>query len=70
MRPQAADARSARREPIGKYFVQVCTTTPCILRRGNEILKTVQQHVGGLHVGDTAQDGKFTRGGSRMSGCM
>ena len=57
---QAADALSARREPIGKYFVQVCTTTPCMLRGGNEILKTVQQHLGGLHVGDTTKDGKFT----------
>ena len=57
---QAADARSARREPIGKYFVQICTTTLCILRGGNEILKTVQQHLGGLHVGDTAKDVKFT----------
>ena len=57
---QAAEACSVRREPIGKYFVQVCTTTPCMLRGGNEILKNVQQHLGGLHVGDTTKDGKFT----------
>ena len=60
VRSQAAEALSDRREPIGKYFVQVCTTTPCMIRGGNEILKTVQQHLGGLHVGDTTKDGKFT----------
>jgi NADH dehydrogenase (ubiquinone) flavoprotein 2 len=31
-----------------------------MLRGGNEILKTVQEHLGGLHVGDTTTDGKFT----------
>lgn len=31
-----------------------------MLRGGNEILKTVQEHLGGLHVGDTTKDGKFT----------
>jgi len=31
-----------------------------MLRGGNEILKTVQDHLGGLHVGDTTKDGKFT----------
>ena len=31
-----------------------------MLRGGNEVLKTVQEHLGGLHVGDTTKDGKFT----------
>ena len=31
-----------------------------MIRGGNEILKTVQEHLGGLHVGDTTKDGKFT----------
>ena len=53
---QAAEACSASREPIGKYFVQVCTTTPCMLRGGIEILKNAQQHLGGLHVGDSTKD--------------
>ena len=57
---QVADARSARRETIGKYFVQVCATTPCMLCGGHETLKTVQQYLGGLHVEDITEDGKFT----------
>ncbi|KAG8831368.1 hypothetical protein FRC17_003249 [Serendipita sp. 399] len=48
------------REPIGKNFVQVCTTTPCMLRGAYDILDTVKEHLGGIHVGDTTKDGKFT----------
>ena len=57
---QAAEACSACREPIGKHFVQVCTTTRCMLRGRNEVLKTAQQHLGGLRVEETTKDGKFT----------
>ena len=57
---QAADVYSVCREPISKYVVQVCTTTSYMLRGGDEILKTVQQRLGGLHVGDTTKDGEFT----------
>ena len=31
--------------PVGKYFVQVCTTTPCLLRGANEIVKTCQKKI-------------------------
>jgi NADH dehydrogenase (ubiquinone) flavoprotein 2 len=48
------------REPIGQNFVQVCTTTPCMLRGAYDILHTVQDHLGGIHVGDTTKDSKFT----------
>ncbi|CAE7227448.1 unnamed protein product [Rhizoctonia solani] len=48
------------REPIGTNFIQVCTTTPCMLRGSTEILETVQSHLGGIKVGDTTKDGKFT----------
>ncbi|QRV86212.1 NADH dehydrogenase (ubiquinone) flavoprotein 2 [Ceratobasidium sp. AG-Ba] len=48
------------REPIGVNFVQVCTTTPCMLRGAYDILETVQSHLGGIKVGDTTKDGKFT----------
>ena len=47
-------------EPIGENFVQVCTTTPCMLRGSTEILNTVCQHLGGIKPGDTTKDGKFT----------
>ncbi|KAG8895116.1 hypothetical protein FRB99_000760 [Tulasnella sp. 403] len=48
------------REPIGTNLVQVCTTTPCMLRGGNEILKTCQEHLGNIKPGATTADGKFT----------
>ena len=31
--------------PVGKYFVQVCTTTPCLLRGANEIVKVCQNKI-------------------------
>jgi len=48
------------REPIGANFVQVCTTTPCMLRGSTEILNTACSHLGDIKPGDTTKDGKFT----------
>jgi len=48
------------REPIGDHFVQVCTTTPCMLRGSTEILNTICNHLGDIKPGDTTKDGKFT----------
>ena len=31
--------------PVGKYFVQVCTTSPCLLRGANEIIKACQKKI-------------------------
>jgi len=31
--------------PVGKYFVQVCTTSPCLLRGANEITKVCQNKI-------------------------
>ncbi|KAK7015026.1 thioredoxin-like [2Fe-2S] ferredoxin-domain-containing protein [Favolaschia claudopus] len=47
------------REPIGTNFVQVCTTTPCMLRGSTDILNTTCSHLG-LKPGETTKDGKFT----------
>jgi NADH dehydrogenase (ubiquinone) flavoprotein 2 len=47
-------------EPIGANFVQVCTTTPCMLRGSTEILNTACSHLGGIKPGETTKDGKFT----------
>ncbi|KAF9999346.1 hypothetical protein BGZ65_005268 [Modicella reniformis] len=47
------------REPVGKYFLQLCTTTPCQLCGSTEILKTIESHLG-IQVGETTKDGKFT----------
>ncbi|EMD34522.1 hypothetical protein CERSUDRAFT_55069 [Gelatoporia subvermispora B] len=48
------------RSPIGEHFVQVCTTTPCMLRGSYDILDTICSHLGGIKPGDTTKDGKFT----------
>lgn len=48
------------REPIGEHFVQVCTTTPCMLQGAYDILNTVCEHLGGIKPGQTTEDGKFT----------
>lgn len=36
------------REPIGKYFVQICTTTPCILGGcgSDAILEAITKNIG------------------------
>ena len=31
--------------PVGKYFVQVCTTTPCLLRGADKIVKVCKQKI-------------------------
>ena len=46
-------------KPIGKYFVQVCTTTPCALRGCERILETCREELG-IEVGETTLDNKFT----------
>lgn len=48
------------REPIGEHFVQVCTTTPCMLRGSTDILNATCNHLGGIKPGETTKDGKFT----------
>nr|CAG8641642.1 2893_t:CDS:2 [Entrophospora candida] len=47
------------REPVGKYFLQLCTTTPCELCGANEILKTIEDHLK-IKVGETTSDKLFT----------
>jgi len=48
------------REPVGDNFVQVCTTTPCMLRGSEAILQTTLDHLGLKKPGETTKDGKFT----------
>lgn len=34
------------REPVGKYFIQICTTTPCMLCNSDSILETIKNKLG------------------------
>ena len=31
--------------PVGKYFIQVCTTTPCLIRGANKIVKLCKEKI-------------------------
>ncbi len=46
-------------EPMGKYHVQLCTTTPCWLRGSDAIVKACEKHLG-ITLGQTSEDGMFT----------
>jgi len=45
--------------PVGKYLVQLCTTTPCWLCGSDDIVKACERTLG-VHVGETTKDGLFT----------
>ncbi|MES2443684.1 MAG: NAD(P)H-dependent oxidoreductase subunit E [Pseudomonadota bacterium] len=44
--------------PVGKYHVQVCGTTPCMLRGSDDVLAACKNR--GIHKGQTTVDGLFT----------
>jgi NADH-quinone oxidoreductase subunit E len=45
-------------EPVGKYLVQLCGTTPCVLRGSEDIKKVCQRRIGDQeHI---SADGMFT----------
>ena len=31
--------------PVGKYFVQICTTTPCMIRGANKMIDVCKKHI-------------------------
>ena len=47
------------RKPIGKYHVQCCTTTPCMLRGSDDLVATAEQKLG-IRIGGSTADGLFT----------
>ena len=46
-------------EPVGKYLVQACTTTPCMLCGSDNIVKACEEKLG-IGMGETTNDGMFT----------
>ena len=46
-------------DPIGKNFIQVCTTTSCWLRGSDDILKLCKKHLN-IENNQTTKDGLFT----------
>jgi len=47
------------RSPVGRHFVQVCTTTPCWLCGSNDVLKAIKDKTG-AGPGENSPDGAFT----------
>ena len=47
-------------KPIGKYHLQVCTTTPCWLRGSDEVTAACRAATGIKALGETSADGVFT----------
>jgi NADH-quinone oxidoreductase E subunit len=47
-------------KPVGKWHLQVCTTTPCWLRGSDEVTATCRAATGIKGWGETSDDGLFT----------
>jgi NADH-quinone oxidoreductase subunit E len=45
-------------QPVGRFHVQVCGTTPCMLRGSDDVLRACELR--GLRKGHTTEDGLFT----------
>lgn len=45
--------------PMGRYHIQLCTTTPCWLRGSDAIVQACEEHLG-ISVGESTPDGMFT----------
>ncbi|HZI26727.1 MAG TPA: NAD(P)H-dependent oxidoreductase subunit E [Gemmatimonadaceae bacterium] len=46
--------------PVGKHFVQVCTTTPCHVCGAEDVVKAFLKHTGCGELGVTSADGRYT----------
>ncbi len=46
--------------PVGTYFIQVCTTSPCGICGADDVVKSLLRHTGCGELGVTSADGRFT----------
>jgi len=46
--------------PVGRHFIQVCTTSPCNICGAEDVVKAFLQHTGCGELGATSPDGRFT----------
>ena len=46
--------------PVGQYFIQVCTTSPCGVCGAEDVVKALLHHTGCGELGVTSPDGKYT----------
>ena len=50
-------------KPVGKYFLQACTTTPCWLRGSDEMMRAIKDRYQ-ISSGQTSACGRFSRLGA------
>jgi NADH-quinone oxidoreductase subunit E len=48
------------KRPVGKFHLQLCTTTPCWLRGSDEVVAACRSATGIKGWGETSEDGMFT----------
>jgi len=46
--------------PVGRHFIQVCTTSPCGLCGAEDTMKVLLERTGCRELGATSPDGRFT----------
>src|SRR5690606_20197733 len=46
--------------PVGRHFIQVCTTSPCEMCGSGAVVDAMLLHTGCLELGATSPDGRFT----------
>lgn len=46
--------------PVGKYFIQVCTTSPCMACGAEQVVEAFLKHTGCGELGTTSADGLYT----------
>ncbi len=46
--------------PVGRHFIQVCTTSPCLMCGSGDVLAALLEHTGCGELGATSADGRFT----------
>ena len=53
--------------PVGRHVIEVCRTTPCMLRGSDDLIAHLERKLG-IHVGETTADGMFTLKGVECLG--
>jgi NADH-quinone oxidoreductase E subunit len=46
-------------KPVGKYFLQACTTTPCMLRGSDDMMRCIKDRLN-IASGETSECGNFS----------
>lgn len=47
------------RFPVGKYHLQICGTTPCMIRGAKDVINSAMETAGVKHMNEVSKDGLF-----------